>query len=205
MQPGLAVDVLNGESISDDNVSSAPAAGRASAEDLRLARACARGEASAFEQIYQEHAERMKSIAYNHLGNIADAEDAVQEAFVKVQRGAGSFHGQSSFSTWLYRILINTCYDALRRRKVRPEETEIEALTGLPEEGVHVADDVLRMSLRTVLAKLAPQRRTAFLLYEVEGLSHREIASILGIQENYSKWLLFMARQDLRKLWKTAH
>src|ERR1043165_732167 len=80
--------------------------------DLHLARRCAAGDPDAFESIYHAHAERMKSIAYHHLGNVADAEDAVQETFLKIHRAASTYTGEAAFGTWLYRILINTCYDA---------------------------------------------------------------------------------------------
>lgn len=198
MQLDMAAEVPNGIAVREEVPS-------ARADDLALAQACARGEASAFERLYREYGDRMKSIAYNHLGNRDDAEDAVQEAFVKVHRAAATYNGQSSLNTWMTRILVNTCYDALRRRQVRPQETELEDLAGAPQEGTRTSDDVLKLTLRKMLEKLAPPRKSVFLLYEVEGLSHREIASILGIQENYSKWLLFMAKQDLRKLWKSAH
>src|SRR5258708_14158653 len=98
-----------------------------SEEDLRMARACADGSSEVFAAIYASHGERMKSIAFNHLGNISDAEDAVQETLLKVHRAATSYSGEASFGTWMYRILINTCYDALRRRKRRPEESPIDA------------------------------------------------------------------------------
>src|SRR4051812_25095080 len=89
-------------------------------EDRRLAAACAAGDSGAFEKIYRNYGDRMKSIALHHLGNIADAEDAVQEAFMKAHRAASTYSGDAAFSTWLYRIVVNTCYDQLRRRKRRP-------------------------------------------------------------------------------------
>lgn len=198
MQLDMAMETLNGE------VSPEPSSSRA-ADDLALAQACARGDAGAFERLYFEHGHRMKSIAFNHLGNRADAEDAVQEAFAKVHRAASTYNGTSALSTWIQRILVNTCYDMLRKRKVRPQETLLDDVVGGRHEAGKTADDVLKMSLRQMLDQLAPPRRSVFLLYEVEGMSHREIAEVLGIEENYSKWLLFMAKRDLRKLWTNAH
>src|SRR5438046_9619750 len=95
-------------------------------EDARLAQACAEGDTRVFEEIYRGHSDRMKSIAYNHLGNVSDAEDAVQETFLKVHRAASTYNGESAFGTWLYRVLINTCYDALRRRQRRIQEAPID-------------------------------------------------------------------------------
>src|SRR5712691_8771109 len=107
----------------------------ASDEDVRLARACAEGDTGVFEQIYREHGERMKSIAYNHLGNFSDAEDAVQETFLKVHRAASTYTGEAAFSTWLYRVLINTCYDALRKKQRRIQEAPIDAFIAFDRAG----------------------------------------------------------------------
>src|SRR5436190_735040 len=79
-----------------------------SAEDRRMAAACAAGDAKIFEELYRRFGDRMKSIAWNHLGNAADAEDAVQETFLKIHRAAATYSGEASFSTWAYRILVNS-------------------------------------------------------------------------------------------------
>src|SRR5260370_22157119 len=86
----------------------------ATSEDAALAAGCRSGDLRAYERLYATHGARMKNLARNVLGNSVDAEDAVQETFLKVQRSITSFRGQSSFVTWTYRILINTCYDAPR-------------------------------------------------------------------------------------------
>ena len=85
--------------------------------ETELAEQCKRGNIRAFETLYALHANRMKSLAYQLLTSRPDAEDAVQEAFLKVYRGAHSFEGNSSLSTWIYRILLNCCYDLLRKRE----------------------------------------------------------------------------------------
>lgn len=174
-------------------------------DDRRLARACAAGDSPIFEEIYRRFGDRMKSIAYNHLGNVSDAEDAVQETFLKIHRAASTYTGEASFSTWVYRILVNTCYDALRKRKRRPEETPMEDDLGEPiQRPAPSVDDTKRMTLRKLLDELSEQRRTVFTLFEIEGLSHAEIASILGISEGNSKWILFDTKKQLRLRWKEA-
>src|SRR5215213_5599533 len=95
-------------------------------EDHRLSAACAKGDTHVFEEIYRRFGDRMKSIAWNHLGNSGDAEDAVQETFLKVHRAATTFTGEASFATWVYRILVNTCYDVLRKRKRRIEASVLD-------------------------------------------------------------------------------
>jgi RNA polymerase sigma-70 factor (ECF subfamily) len=175
----------------------------ASDEDRRLAAACAAGESGAFEAIYRTFGERMKSIALHHLGNVADAEDAVQEAFLKVHRAASTYSGQAAFSTWLYRVLVNTCYDVLRRRKRRREEALIEEEGVVFEWKADTVDDAKRLTLRKLLADLPEQKRTVFTLFEIEGMSHAEIASILGISEGSSKWILFATKKQLKERWNT--
>ena len=101
----------------------------------------------------------------------------------------------------MYRILINTCYDALRRRKRRPEESPNDN-TPL-ERPTSSVNDAKRITLRKLLGSLTEQRRTVFTLFEIEGLSHAEIASILGITEGNSKWILFSTKKQLQEMWKS--
>ena len=176
-----------------------------SAEDRRLAEACRSGEVAAFEQLYTTHGARLKSVALNILGNVTDAEDAVQEAFLKAYRSLGGFRGQSSFSTWLYRILLNCCYDVRRRRLRRPEmeiadpQPEMDERKPLQEGSVAPVDHPLRLALEKCIARLNPRQREVFVLFEVEGFKHAEIAALLRISETNSKNILFEAKRSLRR------
>ena len=179
-----------------------PIEGSGNSEDRRLAAACAAGDAQIFEEVYRRFGERMKSIAWNHLGNASDAEDAVQETFLKIHRAAKTYTGEASFSTWAYRILVNTCYDVLRRRKRRIEEAPIEDEVETAERTAPSVDDAKRMTLRKLIGELTEQRRTVFTLFEIEGLSHAEIGEVLGITEGNSKWILFATKKELQEKWK---
>ena len=170
-------------------------------DDLQLAAGCAAGDADSFAETYRRFGERMKSIAFNHLGNIADAEDAVQETFIKLHRAARGFTGEAAFSTWLYRILVNTCLDMIRKRRRRIAEAPMDDMLSAVRAGVSV-DDAKRMTLRKLLAELPEQRRSVFVLFEIEGLSHAEIAEILDISEGNSKWILFSTKKQLQEAWK---
>jgi RNA polymerase sigma-70 factor (ECF subfamily) len=172
-------------------------------DDRRLATGCAAGDTGVFEEIYRRFGERMKSVAWNHLGNVSDAEDAVQETFLKIHRAATTFTGEASFSTWAYRILVNTCYDVLRRRKRRVEETNLDDAAETAVRTAPNVDDTKRMALRRMLDALPEQRRAVFTLFEIEGLSHAEIAGILGISEGNSKWILFATKKELQQQWRT--
>jgi RNA polymerase sigma-70 factor (ECF subfamily) len=171
-------------------------------DDRRLANLCAAGDVGAFETIYQRFGEKMKSIARHHLGgNASDAEDVVQETFLKVHRSASTYTGEASLSTWLYRILVNTCYDHLRRRRRRVDESPIDDTF---DGHAAAVDDLKRIALRRLLDALPEQRRSVFVLFEIEGLSHAEIGEILGISEGNSKWILFATKKDLQEKWRNA-
>jgi len=172
-------------------------------EDAALAAACQSGDLRGYERLYAMHGARMKNLARNVLGSSADAEDAVQETFLKVQRSIASFRGQSSFVTWTYRILINTCYDArrsrLRKKEVATKDEDSEE-TPRMEPRAPGAHPSLRMALERALGKLTRHQRDVFLLYEVEGFRHAEIAAMLEITETASKNTLFQAKRNLREM-----
>jgi len=177
-----------------------PAAEAVRAEDSALALACQSGDLRAYERLYALQGARMKNLARNLLGNPSDAEDAVQETFLKVQRGISSFRGQSSFVTWTFRILVNTCHDA-RRKRLRKREVASEDDSGefpRPEPRAPASHPSLRLALERALAELTRHQRDVFLLYEVEGFHHSEIAAMLEITEAASKNTLFQAKKNLR-------
>jgi RNA polymerase sigma-70 factor, ECF subfamily len=178
-----------------------PAATDTVTEDAALAAGCRSGDLRAYERLYAVHGARMKNVARNVLGNAVDAEDAVQETFLKVQRSIASFRGQSSFFTWTYRILINTCYDA-RRSQLRKKEASNDDPEEAPrfEPRAPGAHPSLRMALERALAKLTKHQRDVFLLYEVEGFRHSEIAEMLETTETASKNTLFQAKKNLRQM-----
>jgi RNA polymerase sigma-70 factor (ECF subfamily) len=167
-------------------------------EDWQHVEALLRGSLPAFERLYQQHGGRMKSIACNLMGNTSDAEDAVQESFLKVYRSIRSFQGHSSLSTWIYRILVNTCLDLKRkqRRQELPEPASSQEDISHPQ-GL-TANHPLRLTLEKIVASLDERLRNVFLLFEVEGFRHSEIAGMLNISEAASKVALFQAKRELR-------
>ena len=160
----------------------------------QLLAACRRREIAAFEQVYRDHGPRLKSIAWQILGNRSDAEDAVQEAFLKLHRAIDGFHGQSSLGTWLCRILINACHDLGRRRQ--REAAPPEADQPAPVKN-HLP---LKLALQQALQRIHPRHRMVFLLFEVEGLKHAEIAAIMEVPEGTSKAWLFEAKKELKRM-----
>jgi RNA polymerase sigma-70 factor, ECF subfamily len=170
-------------------------------EDETLAAACRAGDLHAYERLYRLQGARMRNLARNLLGTQSDAEDAVQETFLKIQRSIATFRGQSSFVTWTFRILVNTCHDLRRSRTRRKEFVPDEREDGpMPVEprapGGHPS---LKLALERAIATLTQQQRSVFLLYEVEGFHHAEIAAMLEITETASKNTLFQAKKNLRQ------
>jgi RNA polymerase sigma-70 factor (ECF subfamily) len=161
--------------------------------DAELVNECKRGNIHAYERLYELHASRMKSLAFHLLGSHADAEDTVQETFLKVHKAVPSFEGQSSFATWIYRILINCCYDSLRKQNRRAE-------LSLSRERPSRSDPALKLTLQNALVSLNERQRLVFLMFEVEGLKHSEIAAVLQVPEGTSRSWLFEAKRELKRL-----
>lgn len=160
--------------------------------DAELIEGCKRGNRRAYERLYELQAARLKSIAFHLVGNRADAEDAVQETFLKAFRAMDGFEGQSSLSTWMCRILINCCYDVLRKQQrlaEQPVRTHPASENKLP----------LKLALERALEKLNERQRIVFLLFEVEGLRHSEIAAVLQVPEGTSRSWLFEAKRELKR------
>jgi RNA polymerase sigma-70 factor (ECF subfamily) len=186
---------------SDTEAQSSRAVG-ALPEDAALAAGCRAGDMRAYERLYQLQGARMRNYARNLLGSSTDAEDAVQETFLKIQRSISTFRGQASFVTWTFRILVNTCYDLRRGRVRRKENVQDDSDESAPQVeprslGAHPS---LRLALERALAQLTRHQRNVFLLYEVEGFRHAEIAVMLEISETASKNTLFQAKKTLRTM-----
>jgi RNA polymerase sigma-70 factor (ECF subfamily) len=183
---------------------SAPASPTARQAELALVERCRQGELGAFEEVYRAHSGRLYNVAYRMLGNAADAEDLLQEIFLSAHRKLESFRGESALGTWLYRLAVNLCLDYLRSRTGRALQLtdSLEDETWLADAGSgRLAEKtVTKMDLERALAQLPEGCRMAFVLHDIEGLEHREIADALGIAEGTSKSQVHKARLRLRAL-----
>ena len=155
----------------------------------------------AFEELYRQHSTRLFNLAWRMCGARADAEDLLQEIFLLAYRKLPEFRGDSKVGTWLYRLAMNRCLDHLKSRQTRANG----ATTSLDEEmmpGPRRAGDsgIKRLDLERAIARLPEGARAAFILHDVEGFQHHEIASILGISEGTSKSQVHKARLKLRAL-----
>ena len=154
--------------------------------------ACRRGDLDAYERLFREHWRRLLGVAVRMLGDPADAEDAVQTAFIRLHRGIGRFRGEAGIGTWLMRILINACHDTLRARKRRFELQPAEPAPGPGPD--------LRLQLEEAILTLPERMRACFVLYAVEGFPQKEIAEMLRIREGTVKAQIFQARERLRAI-----
>jgi RNA polymerase sigma-70 factor, ECF subfamily len=176
------------------------------AEAIRFAQA---GDAAAFEHLYQLHSRRVYALCLRMVGNPADAEDLMQEAFLQLFRKIGTFRGESAFSTWLHRMTVNVVLMRLRKKSLPAasleETTEPDEEAGGPRKDIGAPDlrlsgAVDRVNLERSIEKLPPGYRTIFVLHDVQGYEHNEIADIMGCSVGNSKSQLHKARTRLREL-----
>lgn len=175
----------------------APATVTAGAESI-VARAQG-GDQDAFRLLYREHVGRVYAVCLRLAGDRAEAEELTQDVFVRAWNKLATFRGESAFSTWLHRLAVNVVLMARRgrsRRERRVFATENPAALERPA-GDHPAG--LSLDLERAIARLPEGAREVFLLYDVEGYRHAEIAALLGIAEGTSKAQLFRARRLLRE------
>jgi RNA polymerase sigma-70 factor (ECF subfamily) len=172
--------------------------------DLELAKRCRNGDAGAFEELYRQHAGRLYNLAFRMAGTAQEAEDLLQDVFLHAYRKLGSFRGDSSLGTWLYRLGMNQCLDHLRGRQAKMNQ----ATQSLEDEGTQepaapmptMPVAVNRLDLERAIGRLPEGCRAAFLLHDVEGFEHHEVAAILGISEGTSKSQVHKARLKLRAM-----
>ena len=171
-----------------------------------------RGEESAFEALVTENDKRIYNLCLRLVGNPEDAAELTQEAFLNAWRGLGRFQGESSFSTWLYRLASNVCIDFLRKEKRRQSLSMTVSLDGeegerqaeLPDERHAPERELERAEVRRAVAegleRLSPEHRQVLVMRERSGLSYAEIGAVLGLEEGTVKSRISRARGALRKV-----
>lgn len=174
--------------------------------DLELAKYAAGGDMPAFEEIYNRHHRRVYSICLRMLQNASEAEDLTQDVFIQLYRKIGSFRGDSAFTTWLHRMTVNQVLMHFRKRNVKFEKTTEEGET--PDQVVTGSTNPMKMqivdkiAIDNAIAQLPDGYKNVFVLHDVEGFEHEEVARILGCSVGTSKSQLHKARLKLQKLLK---
>ena len=161
---------------------------------------CRAGDPGAFEEVYRQHAGRVFSVASRLTGSRDEAEDLLQEIFLLIYRKVGSFKGDAALGTWIYRLATNCCLDFLRSRQHREQQVTDVLEETAPPGGAAGTLRVDRLDLERAIAQLPAGYRAAFVLHDVEGFDHGEVARLLGIAEGTSKSQVHKARRRLRDL-----
>ncbi len=180
------------------------------AEAIRLAQ---HGNAEAFERIYRLHSRRVYALCLRMVGNSAEAEDLTQEAFLQLFRKIGTFRGESAFSTWLHRLAVNVVLMRLRKKTL--VENSLEEMTEPDEESgtqrkdiggpdIRLSGSVDRVNLERAAEQLPPGYRSVFVLHDIQGYEHNEIAAIMSCSIGNSKSQLHKARMRLRGFLRDA-
>ncbi len=180
--------------------------GLTEAQVIRLAQ---RGDAAAFECIYRLHSRRVYALCLRMVGNTTEAEDLTQEAFLQLFRKIHTFRGESAFSTWLHRLSVNIVLMRLRKKALA--QTSLEEITEPDEEmdgprmefGVPdllLTGSIDRINLQRAIDQLPLGYKAAFVLHDIEGYEHHEVAEIMGCSAGNSKSQLHKARMHLREL-----
>jgi RNA polymerase sigma-70 factor (ECF subfamily) len=172
--------------------------------DFELAKKAAGGDGKAFEELYRRHYRRVYALTLRMMGNPTEAEDMTQDVFLQLFNKVGMFRGESAFTTWLHRMTVNQVLMHFRKKSTRSElltdegETPVQIVKGT--ENPRNAPVIDRIGLENALKQLPNGYRTVFVLHDVEGYEHYEIAEMLGIAEGTSKSQLHKARLKLRQL-----
>ena len=176
-----------------------PARDALRSEDERLVRACQVGEREAFSGLVERYQRDVYRLCYRYVNNHHDANDMAQEAFLKAFRALPSFRGDSSFSTWLYRIAVNTCLNFRQSRRA-PYEPLSEELPDLkPPVALSIEEGERAAAVRAAVAKLPEKQRATLILKLYHELTHEEVARVLGSSVGTVKANLFHALNNLRK------
>jgi RNA polymerase sigma-70 factor (ECF subfamily) len=170
-------------------------------------RGAQQGDAGAFERIYKLHGRRVYALCLRMVGNTAEAEDLTQEAFLQLFRKIATFRGESAFSTWLHRLAVNVVLMRLRKKTIvatsldeneQDEDTSSPKDVGAPD--LRLSGSVDRVNLERAVQRLSPGYRSIFVLHDIQGYEHNEIAAIMKCSIGNSKSQLHKARMRLREL-----
>lgn len=169
------------------------------ATDFQTIQRAIEGDERALRSLWSQHSPHIDAVIRRLVGDPDHAEDIAQEVWVQIFRALPTYRGESQFATWAHRIAVNRTLNALRRtRRISKIEMEMDEETISVEHGGDRA--MLAASIEAAAAQLSPGARTVFLMHDVEGYTHEEIASELGITAGGSKSQLFKARAKLRRL-----
>jgi RNA polymerase sigma factor (sigma-70 family) len=163
-----------------------------------LIRACIAGNRAMQEELYRRFAPKMYAVCMRYANNADDAQDLLQEGFIKVYRNLEKFRAEGSFEGWVRRVFVNTSIEHFRRKNTLYSITEKEENV-IEDSDITALDNLAEKDIIALVQELSPGYRTVFNMYVIEGYSHKEIGKILGISEGTSKSQLARAKAILQK------
>jgi RNA polymerase sigma factor (sigma-70 family) len=167
--------------------------------DQALIRGCKEGNTKAFDEIYTRYSSSMFGVCLRYARDREEAQDLLQEGFIKVYERIGQYSGEGSFEGWMRRLFVNLALDTYKKKKRESEQVLAFAAEMEPEDGEDPWPDVSEKELVEMIRQLPDGYRMVFNLFAVEGFSHKQIAAQLGISESTSKTQFFKARKQLRQ------
>lgn len=201
---------MNFSKVMNKTLVSTPERRQEADDDLAIVQKVQAGDVDAFDELVTKYRERIYAVVYNLTSNREDASDLTQDAFIKAFQSVGRFKGNSSFFTWLYRIALNTTLTHLRKNKLRrffsfEKMNDEDHSAGFIDQLVTDSDsdksalmNELQEKLNDAFQKLSVKHRTVITLYEIDGLSHKEIADIVGTSVGTVRSRLHYAKQFLQ-------
>jgi len=174
-------------------------AGNQNITETDLIKGCIEGDPQMQEELYNRFASKMFAVCLRYTQNSDDAQDLLQEGFIKVYRNLDRYRGEGSFEGWIRRIFINTSIEYFRKKSLVLSKVSDKEENTIPDADISVLDELAEKDIISLIQELAPGYRTVFNLYVVEGFSHREIAEMLDISEGTSKSQLARAKSILQK------
>ena len=191
---------------------------QADVSEADLVKRCQGGESEAFDELVTRYRTRVFGMIYNMVHSEQDAWDLAQDSFLKAWKSIGRFRGQSSFYTWIYRIVMNVTIDWLRKKQVKSgaefddsiqlKEVEPGSRTVPPAEALpsqHMEQTEIRSEIDKAIAQLSPEHRAVILMKEIEGMQYHEIAETLGCSIGTVMSRLFYARKKLQNLLRDCY
>ena len=166
-----------------------------------LIQGCLAGDRRMQEELYRRFSPRMYGVCLRYAGNAEEAEDILQEGFIKIYKKLNSYRGEGSFEGWIRRIFVNTAIEHFRRKTYQQPITEKHETT-VEAQYLSVLDELAEKDILKLIQELSPGYRTVFNLYVVEGYTHKEIGDMLNISEGTSKSQLSRAKLVLQDLVK---
>ena len=168
-------------------------------DEKTLVKECLKGSSIAQKELFEKYAPKMMFVCHRYLKETSEAEDALQEAFIKVFHSLAKYQHEGSFEGWIRRVVVNCCLDILRKRKQHVADRSLDDVDYMLSSSELASDKIEADDLLKLIHEMPKGYQAVFNLFAIEGYSHKEISELLGVSEDTSKSQYFRARAFLKK------